>query len=302
MGSEAYHIPVLLHASVDGLNIDPNGTYVDVTFGGGGHSVEILKRLDKGRLFAFDQDPDAASNIPDDERFTLIQENFRHLSRFLRFHGVKEVDGVLADLGISSHQIDEPSRGFSLRFESELDMRMDQMAKKSAATILAMYPQEELARVLYQYGEVKRSRAIAAAIVRERVENRIQSSTELINVLKPFTPGHKPHKFLAQVFQALRIEVNDEMGALKEMLEQCTKVIKPGGRLSVISYHSLEDRLVKNYLRSGSFDGEIEKDFFGKMLRPFKPLRSKPILPTEEEINENNRARSAKLRIATRQT
>lgn len=302
MGDEAYHIPVLLQESVDGLNIDPNGTYVDVTFGGGGHSVEILKRLDKGRLLAFDQDPDAANNAPDDERFTLIPENFRHLSRFLRFHGVKQVDGILADLGISSHQIDEPSRGFSLRFESELDMRMDQAAKNSAASVLAMYSEEELSRVLYEFGEVKRSRAIAAAIVRERVENRIQSSSELIKVLKPFTPGHKPHKFLAQVFQALRIEVNDEMGALKDLLEQCPKVIKPGGRLSVISYHSLEDRLVKNYLRSGSFDGEIEKDFFGKMLRPFKPLRSKPILPTEEEIKANNRARSAKLRIATRQT
>lgn len=301
MDNEAYHIPVLLPESIEGLGINPDGVYVDVTFGGGGHSIEILKRLKGGRLIAFDQDPEAADNIPEDERFTLIQENFRHMKNFLRFHGVKKVDGILADLGISSHQIDSADRGFSLRLAGDLDMRMSKAGERSAEQILNEYEVDELARIFRVYGELKRTGAIARAIVKARESARIFSSEDFIDILKPFTPGHKPHKFLAQIYQAIRIEVNDELNALRELLEQSSELLSKGGRLVVISYHSLEDRLVKNYMRAGNFSGVVEKDIYGHSSCPFKPLRNKPFIPSEKETNENNRARSAKLRIATRQ-
>ncbi len=295
----SYHNPVLLFESIDGLEIDPNGTYVDVTFGGGGHSREILSRLnDQGKLFAFDQDEDALQNAIDDKRFTLINENFRYIKRFLRFHGVKKVDGILADLGVSSHQFDVAERGFSTRFDAELDMRMDQQGETSAYNIINEYEEEKLSNVLFQYGELRNARAIAKAIVEARVEDKIESSFQLKEVLKRFLPKSKEHKILAQIFQAIRIEVNEELEVLKEFLEQTIDLLSEGGKLSVISYHSLEDRLVKRFIRSGLFEGEPEKDFFGNVNVPFK--KGKLITPSIEEIKENNRARSAKLRIATK--
>lgn len=291
-----YHQPVLLKASVDGLNIKPDGVYVDVTFGGGGHSREILKRLNEaGRLIAFDQDPDAKANIPNDPRFTLVDQNFRFLRNWLRLLKVKQVDGILGDLGVSSHQFDAAERGFSLRFEAALDMRMDQSRSKTAADVLNSYEQDALAQVLRQYGEVEMPGRVSKAIIAARPVNTTQQLREAV---QQYMQRGKEHKFLAQVFQALRIEVNEELEVLKEMLTQSADVLAPGGRLSIISYHSLEDRLVKDFMRSGNFEGEPQKDFFGNLIRPLKPLQSKPIVPTDEEIEQNNRARSARLRIA----
>ncbi|WP_130287360.1 16S rRNA (cytosine(1402)-N(4))-methyltransferase RsmH [Aquimarina brevivitae] len=293
-----YHNTVLLNETVDGLAIKPDGVYVDVTFGGGGHSKEILKRLGpKGRLLAFDQDEDALSNVPDDERFTLIRENFRFIKRFLRFHGVKKVDGILGDFGVSSHQFDVPERGFSTRFDSDLDMRMDQTKNLSAFQVINEYEESDLRKMFYQYGELKNAPKIARAIVSKRKEKEIKTSQDLKEVLTPFLPRHREHKVLAQIYQAIRIEVNQEIEALKEFLEQTPELLKEEGRLSLISYHSLEDRLVKRYMRSGLFEGEPEKDMYGNVSVPFKKV-GKLIVPSAEEIEHNNRARSAKLRIA----
>ncbi len=293
-----YHNPVLLKETVDGLNIKPDGVYVDVTFGGGGHSREIMSRLGpNGRLFGFDQDEDAQANVIDDARFTLIPENFRFIKRFLRFHNVKEVDGILADLGVSSHQFDVAERGFSTRFEAELDMRMSKKNTLNAFIVVNDYEEADIKRVLVEYGELKNGGAMAAVIVNARKERRIKNSSELKEVLGRFLPGHKSNKILAQIYQAIRIEVNREMEALKDFLEQSLEILKPGGRLSVISYHSLEDRLVKRYMKNGMFEGEPERDFFGNFEVPFKTIE-KLIIPSDAEIRINNRARSAKLRVA----
>ena len=295
----SYHNPVLLFESIDGLEIDPNGVYVDVTFGGGGHSREILKRLgEHGKLFAFDQDVDALENAIDDDRFRLINENFRFIQRYLRFYGIKEVDGILADLGVSSHQFDVAERGFSTRFDADLDMRMNQEGKLSAYNVINKYDEQRLSKVLFEYGELRNSRAIAKQLVNARIEQPIKTSFELKTVLKQFLPASKEHKILAQIFQAIRIEVNEELEALKEFLVQSKEVLKVGGKLSVISYHSLEDRLVKRFIRNGLFEGEAEKDFYGNFEVPFR--KGKLIVPSVKEVKENNRARSAKLRIATK--
>ncbi|MEQ6125302.1 16S rRNA (cytosine(1402)-N(4))-methyltransferase RsmH [Pseudotenacibaculum sp. MALMAid0570] len=295
----SYHNPVLLSESIDALNIKKDGVYVDVTFGGGGHSREILKRLgEKGRLYAFDQDEDAVENKIEDDRFVLIEENFRYISRFLKFYGIKKVDGVLADLGVSSHQFDEAGRGFSIRFEGELDMRMNQSSKVSAKDVVNEYEEKQLADILFLYGELRNSRAIARTIVEERQKEKIETSFQLKQVLKRYLPKAKEHKILAQIFQAIRIEVNEELEVLKEFLNQIPGILNPGGRLSVISYHSLEDRLVKRFIRTGLFSGEPEKDFFGNTNVPLMKV-GKLIVPTPQEINVNNRARSAKLRVAT---
>ena len=293
-----YHNPVLLHETVDGLNIKPDGIYVDVTFGGGGHSKEILKRLGpNGKLFAFDQDEDAIANALPDERFTLIHENFRYIKRFLRFHGVKSVDGILADLGVSSHQFDVPERGFSTRFEADLDMRMSKRNELDAYKVVNEYDEANLKRVFSDYGELKVAPALARTIVDAREKKEIKTSEELKTVLSKYLPEKVKNKVLAQTYQAIRIEVNQEMEVLKEFLEQSLEILKPQGRLSVISYHSLEDRLVKRFMKNGMFEGEPERDFFGNFSVPFK-LVGKLIVPTDEEIKINNRARSAKLRIA----
>ncbi|MEN8775764.1 MAG: 16S rRNA (cytosine(1402)-N(4))-methyltransferase RsmH [Polaribacter sp.] len=295
----SYHNPVLLEESVNALAIKAEGVYIDVTFGGGGHSKEILKKLGKnGKLFAFDQDPDALANVIDDERFQLIPENFRYISRFLRFYGVRKVDGILADLGVSSHQFNEAERGFSIRFDGDLDMRMNQKSKISAKEIVNNYSEEKLAEILFLYGELRNSRNIAKTIVEKREENKIETSFQLKNALQKYLPKAKEHKILAQIFQAFRIEVNEELEVLKEFLQQTPALLKEEGRLSVISYHSLEDRLVKRFIRTGLFSGEPEKDFFGNSSEPLQKV-GKLIVPTSQEINENNRARSAKLRIAT---
>jgi 16S rRNA (cytosine1402-N4)-methyltransferase len=294
-----YHNPVLLHESVDALSVKEDGVYVDVTFGGGGHSREILKRLGKtGRLFGFDQDPDAKENVFDDDRFVLIPENFRYISRFLRFHGVRKVDGVLADLGVSSHQFNEAERGFSTRFDGDLDMRMNQKSKISAKEIINNYSEEKLAEILFSYGELRNSRNIAKTIVEKRQEEKIDTSFQLRKVLQKYLPNAKEHKIIAQIFQAIRIEVNEELDVLKEFLQQLPNLLKEDGRLSVISYHSLEDRLVKRFFRTGLFNGEPEKDIFGNSEVPLEKI-GKLIVPTPQEIKLNNRARSAKLRIAT---
>ena len=293
-----YHNPVLLHASVDGLNIKPDGIYVDVTFGGGGHSKEILKRLGpNGKLFAFDQDEDALANALTDERFTLINENFRFIKRFLRFYGVKSVDGILADLGVSSHQFDVPERGFSTRFDAELDMRMSQKNDLNAYRVVNEYDDVNLKRVFLDYGELKNAPALARAIVDAREEQPIKTTDALKEVLTRFLPERVRNNILAQIYQAIRIEVNQEMDVLKEFLEQSLEVLNPSGRLSVISYHSLEDRLVKRFMKNGMFEGEPERDFFGNFSVPFKTV-GKLIVPDNVEIKENNRARSAKLRIS----
>ncbi|MGB2128430.1 MAG: 16S rRNA (cytosine(1402)-N(4))-methyltransferase RsmH [Flavicella sp.] len=295
---EGYHNPVLLKESVDALDIVADGVYVDVTFGGGGHSREILSRLGpEGRLFAFDQDPDAVQNSIDDERFVLIEENFRNISRFLRFYGVKKVDGVLGDLGVSSHQFNEADRGFSTRFDAELDMRMNQVDELSAYVVVNTYEEEELSNLLFQYGELRNARAMASVIVEAREEEKIVTSFRLKEVLQRFLPKAKEHKILAQIFQAIRIEVNQELEVLKDFLMQVPEILSERGRLSVISYHSLEDRLVKRFIKNGLFEGEPEKDFYGNTNVPLKNV-GKLILPTKEEIKENNRARSAKLRVA----
>jgi 16S rRNA (cytosine1402-N4)-methyltransferase len=293
-----YHNPVLLNASVNGLNIKPDGIYVDVTFGGGGHSKEILKRLGpNGKLFAFDQDEDALANSLPDERFVLINENFRYLKRFLRFHNVKSVDGILADLGVSSHQFDVAERGFSTRFDAELDMRMSQKNDLNAFRVVNEYDAENLKRVFLEYGELKNASAIARVIIEEREITPIKNTEQLKLVLSRFLPAHKSHKILAQMYQAIRIEVNQEMEVLKEFIEQSLETLNTGGRLSVISYHSLEDRLVKRFIKNGLFEGEPERDFFGNFSVPFKTI-GKLIVPDSNEIKINNRARSAKLRIA----
>lgn len=293
-----YHNPVLLKETVDGLNIKPDGIYVDVTFGGGGHSKEILSRLGpNGKLFGFDQDEDAWGNALDDERFTLIQENFRYIKRFLRFNGIKKVDGILADLGVSSHQFDVAERGFSTRFDAGLDMRMSKKNDMSAFNVVNEYDEANLKRIFYDYAELSNAPAIARVIIEAREKEKIVNTEDLKQVLARFLPNHKAHKILAQIYQGIRIEVNQEMEVLKEFLEQSLEILNEGGRLSVISYHSLEDRLVKRFMKNGLFEGEPEKDFFGRFEVPFK-LIGKMIIPSNEEIKINNRARSAKLRIA----
>lgn len=295
-----YHNPVLLKESVAGLNIKDDGVYVDVTFGGGGHSAEILRQLGpNGKLYAFDQDKDALENKIDDERFTLINENFRYIKRFLRFYGVKQVDGILGDFGVSSHQFNEAERGFSTRFDARLDMRMDQKSKLSAYEVINEYEEGQLRQMFYDYADLKNAPKLARIIVEARKDASIETSEELNELLKPVLFKGKENKILAQIYQAIRIEVNQEIEALKEFLLQCEDLVVKGGRISLISYHSLEDRLVKRYIRSGMFEGEPEKDFYGNISVPFKKVGGL-IVPTSEEIKENNRARSAKLRIAER--
>jgi 16S rRNA (cytosine1402-N4)-methyltransferase len=295
---DGYHRPVLLQASIDNLNIKPNGVYVDVTFGGGGHSKEILKRLDKGRLIAFDQDPEAQANRIDDSRFTLVDQNFTFMANWLRLLGVRRVDGILADLGVSSHQFDSEERGFSIRFDAPLDMRMDMSRKLTAAEVVNTYEEIQLTQVLRNYGEVDNARSMARSIMQARP---LFTSEDLKHAVEKHLPRMKEHKVLAQLFQALRIEVNDELEVLKSFLTQSADLLNDDGRLVVISYHSLEDRLVKDFMKTGNFEGEPVKDFFGNLQRPLKPLTSKPILPDEVEIEENTRARSAKMRLATKE-
>jgi len=297
-----YHNPVLLSDSIDALAIKKDGVYVDVTFGGGGHSREILNRLGgSGKLIAFDQDIDAKRNKIDDSRFILIEENFRYIGRFLKFYGVDKVDGILADLGVSSHQFDEAERGFSIRFDGALDMRMNQSSRVSAKKIINTYSEEMLANILFMYGELRNAKVIARTIVEARIESEIETSFQLRKILQKFLPKAKEHKILAQIFQAIRIEVNEELEVLKEFLIQIPNLLNPEGRLSVISYHSLEDRLVKRFIRTGLFEGEPEKDFFGNTNVPLQKL-GKLITPNQEEVKKNNRARSAKLRVAKLKT
>jgi len=298
MTDQAYHIPVMLHECIEGLAINPNGIYVDLTFGGGGHSREILKKLDKGHLYGFDQDVDAEANIPDSENFTFVSANFRDLKKYLRLYGVTQVDGILADLGISSHQIDEPSRGFSTRFEGDLDMRMSNSMELSAKDVLNTYEEGKLHRIFGIYGEIKNAKTLAQAIVSHRAAEPFVTIEGFKAVLQKFAPRGKEFKYFAQVFQALRIEVNDELGALEEMLLQTIEVLKSEGRLVVMSYHSLEDRLVKNFIAKGKFQGEVEKDFYGNLIRPLEPITRKAVTASAGELAINNRSRSAKLRIA----
>lgn len=294
-----YHQPVMLSESVEGLNIQPEGTYVDVTFGGGGHSRAIMQQLGEGgRLLAFDQDADALQNSINDTRFTLIHENFKHLKAFLRLNGVRQIDGLIADLGVSSHQFDEASRGFSTRFDAALDLRMDQRQALSAQALVNDYEEADLAKVLTLYGELPNARAMAKSICTQRRESPITTTFELREAVKRHLPHGQENKFLAMLFQALRIEVNGELEALQMMLEQSAQVLRPGGRLVVIAYHSLEDRLVKNFIKTGNFEGKLEKDFFGNPLTPFTQISRKAITPSEVELQRNNRSRSAKLRIA----
>jgi 16S rRNA (cytosine1402-N4)-methyltransferase len=294
-----YHQPVLLNESIEGLNIRPKGSYADLTFGGGGHSREVLKKLGKnGRLLAFDQDPDAAKNVFPDQRLTFIQANFRYLKHFLRYHGIDSLDGILADLGISSHQIDEPHRGFSFRSEQDLDMRMNPEAVEDASHVLNKYSSEQLTTIFREYGELNNAGRIARAVVKAREEQPITTSSGLQRVLEGMIPAKQQSKFLARVYQALRLEVNQEMDALKELLDQTLDVLNPGGRLVVITYHSLEDRLVKNFMKSGNLGGQVEKDFYGNVLTPWKLINRNVIVPSEKELSLNSRSRSAKLRIA----
>ncbi|GFZ39078.1 16S rRNA (cytosine(1402)-N(4))-methyltransferase RsmH [Bacteroides nordii] len=294
-----YHVPVLLKESVDGMNIHPGGTYVDVTFGGGGHSREILSRLEKGgRLLGFDQDEDAERNIVNDPHFTFVRSNFRYLHNFLRYYEIEEVDAILADLGVSSHHFDDSERGFSFRFDGALDMRMNKRAGLTAADVLNTYDEERLADLFYLYGELKNSRKLASVIVKSRASRQIKTIGEFLEIIKPLFGREREKKELAKVFQALRIEVNQEMEALKEMLLAATEALKPGGRLVVITYHSLEDRMVKNIMKTGNVEGKATQDFFGNLQTPFKLVNNKVIVPNEEEIERNPRSRSAKLRIA----
>lgn len=299
MQDVVYHIPALLEECLQGLNIHPNGTYVDVTFGGGGHSKEILNRLGaNGHLYSFDQDEDAENNILDDARFTFVRSNFRFLSNFMRYHEVEGIDGLLADLGVSFHHFDDVERGFSFRFDSKLDMRMNKRASLTAAEILNTYEEEQIADLFYLYGEMRNSRRLASAIVKARIEKKFDRIGDFLEVIKPFINKKQEKKELAQVFQALRIEVNQEMNALRQMLQQALRELKPGGRLVVLTYHSLEDRLVKNFMKTGNFEGKAEKDFFGRVETPFKLVNNKVIVASEEEVERNPRSRSAKLRIA----
>ena len=292
--NEMYHVPVLLEESISGLNIDPEGVYLDLTFGGGGHSREILKRLKDGCLIGFDQDSDALANVPDDNRFVFVNHNFRYLRNFMRYCGYDKADGILADLGVSSHEFDEADRGF----DAELDMRMNQRNKLKATDVLNSYSEEELTRVFRNYGEVDNVKRLVGLIVKARAENEINRSEEFLQVIDPCVPKQKEKKYLAQVYQALRIEVNGELEALEEMLQQAELALRPGGRLVIITYHSLEDRIVKNFLKSGNFEGKVEKDFYGHVKRNFELVNRKVIVPSEEEVERNPRARSAKLRIA----
>lgn len=295
-----YHSPVMLKECIEGLAITAGGFYVDVTFGGGGHTRAILESLTEGKVIAFDQDEDARQNLPDDERIIFVNQNFRHLKRYLKLYHIDKVDGLLADLGVSSYQIDKPEKGFSTRFEGQLDMRMDTRKSLTAEEVINNYEEEQLATLFYLYGELNQSRKIARAIISKRAEQRITTTTELADIIRKFAPRNMENKVLAQAFQAIRIEVNDELGSLKEMLLQCSEVIKPGGKLVVMSYHSLEDRLVKNFIKTGNFEGEPKKDFYGNLIAPFEQVNRKIILASEEEIERNPRARSAKLRIAER--
>jgi 16S rRNA (cytosine1402-N4)-methyltransferase len=293
-----YHQPVLLQESIDGLCIKPNGIYVDATFGGGGHSMEILRRLKNGRLIGFDQDEDALANIPDDKRFVFVQHNFRFLKNFLRYHGFNSMDGLIADLGVSSHHFDSPHRGFSFRFDSTLDMRMNTKSDFSARELINTYPAEELARVFYEYGELRNARQLAGSIVEYRKKNNITAIRDLLDSIAGCLPRHSENQYLAKVFQSLRIEVNREIDYLRQLLLQATDLLASGGRMVIISYHSLEDRLVKNYFRSGNFEGIQEKDLYGNIKRQLIPVNSRVITPGEDEIRMNSRARSARMRIA----
>ena len=299
--AETYHVPVLLKESIDGLDIKPDGVYVDVTFGGGGHSKEILRRLGKkGHLYSFDQDEDAERNIVDDERFTFVRSNFRYLKNWMRYYGVDHIDGLLADLGVSSHHFDDETRGFSFRFDAPLDMRMNKRAGMTAAEILNSYDEEQLSDIFYLYGELKNARKIASAIVKARNEQHIETTGDLMKVTEKLFQREREKKEMAKMFQALRIEVNQEMTALKEMLNGAKDVLGKGGRLSVITYHSLEDRIVKNFMKAGNVEGKVKQDFFGRVEAPFHPISNKVIVPSEEEQLQNPRSRSAKLRIAER--
>ena len=296
----SYHTPIMLNECIEGLNIKEHGVYVDLTFGGGGHSQGILKHLKKGHLYAFDQDDDAGQNAKkfDSRSFTFVKSNFRYLKKYLKFYGVAQVDGVLADLGVSSFQINEPSRGFSTRFEGPLDMRMNREVTKTAAHVLNSYEANDLQRILGMYGEVRNARTLANEIVDFRSGKKFENISDLKNILSRYAPRGRENKYFAQVFQAIRIEVNEELDVLKEMLTQCNEIISEGGRLVVMSFHSLEDRLVKNYISKGKFDGEADKDLYGNLIRPFQPIHRKPITARKEELELNNRARSAKLRVA----
>lgn len=295
-----YHLPALLSETIDGLEIKSDGVYIDCTFGGGGHSKEILRRLgEKGRLIAFDQDKDAMRNLPDDKRITFVHGNFKYLKNYLRYLKIEKVDGVLADLGVSFHHFDTESRGFSFRFDGKLDMRMNQQAKLTAADILNTYSEEKLADVFYYYGELRTARRIAKRIIQHRAENQFDNISSLKEVLENIFFKEREKKDIVLVFQALRIEVNKEMEALKALLQQSAEVLKKDGRLALITYHSLEDRLVKNFIRSGNFEGKLEKDFYGNVIAPMKAINNKVIKPTDEEIENNPRSRSAQLRIAS---
>ena len=294
-----YHVPVLLDESINGLNLHPDGVYIDVTFGGGGHSREILRRLPQGsRLFSFDQDADAERNIVDDDRFTFVRSNFRYLKNWMRYYEIDHIDGLLADLGVSSHHFDDESRGFSFRFDAPLDMRMNKRADKTAADIVAEYDEEALADIFYLYGELKNSRRIASALVKARQQHAIATTQDFLHVVEPFFKREREKKDMARLFQALRIEVNHEMEALKEMLAAATQLLAPGGRLSVITYHSLEDRIVKNVMKTGNAEGKMIQDFYGRIETPYRLVNNKVIVPTDEEQQRNPRSRSAKLRIA----
>jgi 16S rRNA (cytosine1402-N4)-methyltransferase len=295
-----YHVPVMLSECIEGLSIKPDGIYVDATFGGGGHSREVIKQLTTGRLFGVDQDEEARNNAEqfDSGKFTFIDSNFRYLSRFLKLEGIEKLDGLLADLGVSSHQIDEAERGFSTRFDAMLDMRMNRSQELTAEKIINTYPRRDLQFVLGDYGEIRNARTLADNIIRARIEAPVHTTGELVNILKRFVPANKRNKYYAQVFQALRIEVNDELGALKDLLNQSVDLLKSGGRLVIMAYHSLEDRLIKNFINTGSFEGREVKDFYGNTQKPFKAITRKPIMASDIEVRENNRARSARLRIA----
>ena len=296
---DTYHVPVLLDESINGLNLHPDGVYIDVTFGGGGHSREILRRLPQGsRLFSFDQDADAERNIVDDDRFTFGRSNFRYLKNWMRYYEIDHIDGLLADLGVSSHHFDDESRGFSFRFDAPLDMRMNKRADKTAADIVAEYDEEALADIFYLYGELKNSRRIASALVKARQQHAIATTQDFLHVVEPFFKREREKKDMARLFQALRIEVNHEMEALKEMLAAATQLLAPSGRLSVITYHSLEDRIVKNVMKTGNAEGKMIQDFYGRIETPYRLVNNKVIVPTDEEQQRNPRSRSAKLRIA----
>ena len=297
--AETYHVPVLLNESIDGLAIKPDGVYVDVTFGGGGHSKEILRRLGKkGHLYSFDQDPDAEKNIVNDDRFTFVRSNFRYLKNWMRYYGVDHIDGLLADLGVSSHHFDDETRGFSFRFDAPLDMRMNKRAGTTAAEILNNYDEEQLADIFYIYGELKNARKIAAAITKARNEKRIETTDDFLHVTEKLFQREREKKEMAKMFQALRIEVNHEMDALNEMLNGAMETLCEGGRLSVITYHSLEDRIVKNMMKAGNVEGKVKQDFFGRIEAPFRLVNNKVIVPSDEEQQQNPRSRSAKLRVA----